>query len=397
MTVPPPSLHPLPPTASGDSLTETANFLLDNLVATFVRLLELPLFAVLGFVAALALSLLWAIARLAKNPRRARLAAGLRIVLAVLVVLAVLFAVDHRVAGLQERLDRQREQTSQANTALLAALTRATVTRAPLVDVAAAHAALAADFPGLQLQRLAVDDATDLLRVHIDRPLVEAWLAVVDLRHPQLEIAIDGRFDAKTLTSDFARAHGCALAINGEAGESPRPRCSLGPWRGNLLVQGEELLRELPDKPLPFLCFDRHNRARFVASTVADRALPADAWNVIWGRVDCVVDGAPSPREFRFNQPRTVMGVDQGGARLFLLVVDGRQLQRSWGFTLAEAAAFLRAFDVHGAMLCDEGGSSCMFAAVLGGIVNVPSDDDGVERPTYTHFGVRLRDGAAAK
>lgn len=393
MTVLPPFPLPQSPNASGDSLTETANFLLDNLVATFVRLLELPLFALLGGTAVLALLLLWGIARLARNPRRARLAAVLRGALVLLVVAAVLFAVDHRVAGLQQRLDRQREQASRAQTALLAALTRATVARPALVDIAAAQAALAERFPGLQLQRLAIDDATELVRVHVDQPLVEAWLAVVDLRHPRLELELDGRFDDKTLTSDFARARGCTVAINGEAGVSPRPRCSLGQWQGNLVVRGEELLRELPGGPLPFLAFDRDNRGRFVASTVAERALSDGAWNVIWGRVDCIVDGEPSPREFRFNQPRTVMGVDRDGARLFLLVVDGRQLQRSWGFTLGEAAAFLRAFDVHGAMLCDEGGSSCLFADVLGGIVNVPSDDDGVERPTYTHFGVRLRDG----
>ncbi len=383
------------PMVVAESVGDAVNFLIDSVVATLERLLELPLFGVLLCVGVLALGLLWLIARLARHPERVRLAAGLRFGLVVLLVAAVLFVVDRRVAGVQERLGRLRQQASQSTLALLDAITRSGVQRPPLVDVVAAQAALAPHFPGLRLQRVACDAATDLVHVNIEQPLVDAWLAVVDLRHEGLELAIDGQFDDKTFTSDFALAHGCTVAINGEAGNSPRPRCGLGPWRGNLVVRGETLLQELPGQPLPFLAFDRLNRARFVASTASERTLPADAWNVIWGRLDGIVDGVAADGEWRLNQPRTVMGIDRDGTRLFLLVVDGRQMQRSWGFTLRETTQFLRGFDVHGAMLCDQGGSTCLWAAAFGGIVNVPSDDDGVERPTYTHFGVVLRERAA--
>jgi hypothetical protein len=42
-------------------------------------------------------------------------------------------------------------------------------------------------------------------------------------------------------------------------------------------------------------------------------------------------------------------------------------------------------------MLCDEGGSSCMYTSQAGGVINSPCDAGGKERPTYTHFGVALR------
>ncbi len=62
------------------------------------------------------------------------------------------------------------------------------------------------------------------------------------------------------------------------------------------------------------------------------------------------------------------------------------------GFTRAEAGNLLKAFGAYNGMLCDEGGSSCMYLKRLGGICNIPSDSRGRERPTYTHFGIALRD-----
>jgi exopolysaccharide biosynthesis protein len=59
------------------------------------------------------------------------------------------------------------------------------------------------------------------------------------------------------------------------------------------------------------------------------------------------------------------------------------------GFTRGEVGMLLKLFGAHNAMLCDEGGSSCLYVETMGGIVNVPSDNQGQERPTYTHFGIR--------
>ena len=42
-------------------------------------------------------------------------------------------------------------------------------------------------------------------------------------------------------------------------------------------------------------------------------------------------------------------------------------------------------------MLCDEGGSSCMYLQSTDSIVNTPSDQQGRERPTYTHFGISIQ------
>ncbi|MEZ0074872.1 exopolysaccharide biosynthesis protein [Planotetraspora sp. GP83] len=70
-------------------------------------------------------------------------------------------------------------------------------------------------------------------------------------------------------------------------------------------------------------------------------------------------------------------GVDAKG-RLMLVTVDGRLTGGSEGFTIAEAADFMRSLGAVQALNLDGGGSTTM---VIGGqLVNNPSDATG-ERP----------------
>ena len=67
------------------------------------------------------------------------------------------------------------------------------------------------------------------------------------------------------------------------------------------------------------------------------------------------------------------------------------------GCTRSEAGWLLKAFGATDGMLCDEGGSSCMYVEWLGGICNSPCDFQGSERPTYTHFGISVNAPAQPK
>ena len=378
--------------AAEQTVRETVNVVIDAIVSTFQRLLELPLVGVLAgsVVGALVLwGIAWWRARRAGRPWFVR---SLRFAGWLLIVAALLFAIDRRLAREQERVQQLREQMIVATCAGLERLQQHGLVRAaPLVDVIAAGAALQPTFPGMRLRSVALDDAVDLVLFEGRQPPLAGALAVVDLRHESIEIAMDADFATKTMTAGFGRAFGCTVAINGEAGNSPQPNCGLGRWTGHLRIAGRQVLREQAGNPRPFLCFDREHRARFVAASSAARELRAEDHDVIWGRMDAIVDGVVQTEAWRFNQPRTVMGIDRAGERLFLLVVDGRQPKRSYGFTRPQVGAFLRAFGVHDAMLCDEGGSACMYADAFGGLVTTPSDNQGEERPTYTHFGIVRR------
>ncbi|MFB7598145.1 phosphodiester glycosidase family protein [Streptomyces sp. NPDC056160] len=98
-------------------------------------------------------------------------------------------------------------------------------------------------------------------------------------------------------------------------------------------------------------------------------------------RIDAAAEGVVDPRDLSFGyawanarQPRTMAGVDARG-RLILATVDGRRRDGSEGFTLQEAASFMRSLGAVDALALDGGGSTAM--AVDGVLVTNPSDATG--------------------
>jgi hypothetical protein len=100
--------------------------------------------------------------------------------------------------------------------------------------------------------------------------------------------------------------------------------------------------------------------------------------------IDAATEGTVDPEDLSFGyawadtrQPRTMAGTDARG-RLILVTVDGRRAGGSEGFTLQEAAEFMRFLGAVQALNLDGGGSTAM--AVGGTLVNHTSDATG-ERP----------------
>ncbi|MFO1077214.1 MAG: phosphodiester glycosidase family protein [Planctomycetota bacterium] len=386
---------------------ERVNGAIDELMAFCDRLLELPLFALVLGAGVLAGLVVLLLAR--RGSGLLSRVAGAALLAMALVGIAVVG--DRRLARLQDEVGKLRAELRtgraaaspapppiptpippSASTAAREPAPAATAAKpAVLVDLAAATAALLPRFPGVTLKPVAHGPAVEIVQLHVDAPLIEAFVAAVDLADPAVAIAIGGTLEHKTMTSDFGSGFGCFVAINGEAGESPAPAAPLGQWRGNLVVGGEVQSREDPAIPRPFLWFDAAQRAHFVAGGERERALTPAMHDAMWGRLDAVVGGTVMTADERNRQPRTAMGIDAEGRRLLLLVVDGRQPRYSMGATRAEVGYALAAFGAHDGMLCDEGGSSCMYLRDLRGVVNSPSDFRGQERPTYTHFGIVVK------
>ena len=372
--------------------TEFVNGLIDSLLATADRLLQLPMFVVLAvgllLAALLALPLLW----LRGSPGRVWLRRTLLFLEVALAVCLAAWVVDRRLVALQQEISELRTRlntpVSASNATAGPEVTTPRHRQVLLFDAGKCQAELGEVFGELTFRPMVYDEATDFVQVRIASPLAQAWLVVVDLRSAGLAIEIGATLDRKTMTSAFARTNHCSVAINGEAGNSPFPNSGLGDWRGHLVRRGEVLLREPAGRPRPVLAFDAQNHATFTAMSAPNRELPANAHNVLWGRFDVLVAGEVQLGDLRNRQPRTAMAIDCDGNRLFLLVVDGRQPRASMGFTRAEVGLFLKTFGACDGMLCDEGGSSCMYLEQFGGIANIPSDNQGQERPTYTHFGL---------
>lgn len=100
--------------------------------------------------------------------------------------------------------------------------------------------------------------------------------------------------------------------------------------------------------------------------------------------IDAATEGVVDPLDLSFGyawadvrKPRTLAGIDAKG-RLLLVTVDGAQKDGSEGFTIYEAAVFMRSLGAVQALNLDGGGSTAM--SVDGALVTHPSDAAG-ERP----------------
>ncbi len=300
-----------------------------------------------------------------------------------LILIAIALIVDYKMSGLYKEVRELQKRTavnqvipgSVHNTDLESIFTD-TKTRENLQ----------AQFGRVDSMSLYRDSAMDIGSVRLYKPFVQIFVSVINLDNPKIEIIIDKTND-KTMTSKFAKKYQCKVAINGEAGISAHLNTGYGEYIGNIVINGETIM--LLDSDIrPFLSFDKNNRAKYFPEKIVDVTYTPEKYNTIWGRFDILVDGKVVINNFLNNpSPRTAMAIDKERNRLFLLVADGRRPGYSMGLDRTEMAHVLKAIGAYDGMSVDPGGSSTMYCSMLGGIINFPSDN--VERPTYTHFGIR--------
>ena len=102
------------------------------------------------------------------------------------------------------------------------------------------------------------------------------------------------------------------------------------------------------------------------------------------GKVDMTID--PNSSRALTRNPRTAVGMNQDGTKLFMVTVDGRQDGYSEGMTLQEFSSYLVSLGAYQALNLDGGGSTSMAVRKPGDIyptlVNSPSS--GYERTVST-------------
>ncbi len=359
------------------------NNALDNAITVCWRLLELPLFVLLSGLIVFFL-LLWMLikrryARRNKNPK-----ATVVILLVSFFILAVALVADVKIVS---TLNEVRELRSQV---LLKQNQSANSSTSSGYNIDSLKNSLQKKFGEIEITSKPEHQAVDFMILKIKEPLTHIYISVIDLNYPNLEVVITPILTEKWLTSVFAKQNNCIVAVNGEAGMNPRQGCGFGEWIGNWIVKGKPVLLMDNDKR-PFLSFDKKNHANYFREELVDKTVTEEKYNTIWGRFDILLEGKNLEREPKWQQPRTIMGIDEEGTKLFLIVVDGRQPAYSMGIGLKEAAEILLSLGCYNAMSCDQGGSSCMYLKSVGGIVSRPSDD-GRERFTYNHFGIKINE-----
>jgi len=230
-------------------------------------------------------------------------------------------------------------------------------------------------------------DGIEIIQYKVSSPIATAYIAAVDLT--KYQVVLDTAISVKELTSTFSKRFNADIAVNGEAGTTPGKTAPLGQWIGNYIVNGKVILNK-DSKNRPMVYFDKDMTAYYSAEREVITSFNDKMYNAIWGRYDLLINGklAISPHDGTKNNPypRTIIGMDKAGKKIFLMVVDGRKPTHSMGMTMKQCGDYLLKVGCYNAMACDQGGSSVMYAKSLG-IISKPAD--GGERVTYTHIGFR--------
>lgn len=241
---------------------------------------------------------------------------------------------------------------------------------------------------------VAVDRTTRPYRcvehIHREVPGQDAHVVLVDMRCPAIDVVATRPGDRRASVSGFAQEYAAQIAINANFFDGSTCGLAMGDgrvWR--------DAYRDRCGASLAFgPCADGTRLAYFDS---VDRPTTCElgwARQVITGWPRLLDRGATvfEPEEpigmYRFH-PRTAIGSTPGGATLVIAVVDGRR-NGIPGMTSLGLIPLMEEFGVSDAINLDGGGSTELYIAAEGGVVNRPSD--GVERRVGNHLGIRVVD-----
>jgi exopolysaccharide biosynthesis protein len=228
--------------------------------------------------------------------------------------------------------------------------------------------------------------------------------ATVDLDEPRVSLHVaqggpdpdgDGKWQTTLMPpTAIAKREGFELAVNGDFFSVKRAEADKSgvyqaeQWAavlGPAVTDGKAWATAA--KPRPCLVVKKSGK---VAIESLAKAGPDDA-QVIAGNVMLVDDGKAVAPENATRHPRTVVGLDEKGTRLTILVVDGRREGEATGMTYAELSREMIAAGCRKAVNLDGGGSSVMVVREGEAFVvkNHPSNEK--ERPVANVLGVDVR------
>jgi hypothetical protein len=198
---------------------------------------------------------------------------------------------------------------------------------------------------------------------------------------------------AAQTTSEFLQEYGVQLAINGDAfhpwrdlgplGYFPHEGDRVTPW-GFAASRGTVYSQDTDEQPTLYLY--QNNKASM-------NVLNGKVFNAISGFKLLVWNGDIEPGlDNSDRDPRTAVGINRGGNKLIIVIVDGRQSGYSEGVTYAELAQLLVEQKVYSGMNLDGGGSTTLVIEGEDGepeVLNSPIHNGvvGRERPVGNHLG----------
>ncbi len=228
-------------------------------------------------------------------------------------------------------------------------------------------------YPGV---RYLVRDNSDPNRIHA---------VVIDLCATGVTTTATKPADRGMRTSSFAQQYGAQIAINGGF-------YSFGSFApvGLIMGDGERWTDSADNSTAGFIAFGADNRVEL--SIPSDVLSDPEDWmqNIISGYPLIVDNGQvvnnACQSHWCYHEPRTAVGLDATGKKLILAVVDGRWSGVSRGMTTKQMGEVMASLGAERAINLDGGGSTTLYIAAEGGVVNHPSD--GSERVVSNHLGI---------
>lgn len=245
------------------------------------------------------------------------------------------------------------------------------------------------------------------------RPFAGCQITRKTLLEPRLNVVYVVRLDPKAVefvatpangdaplettlqtTRAFLEEHSLDLAFNTafyrtqKTGGVPAPFADLC---GAAVAGGEVVSAQ--ENGFPAIEVDRENRLRLLGPTygIAGRHIVTAGSRVL------VENGRSRiPNKADSLHPRTALGAS-GDGTVIVMLVDGRQPERSEGVTLFELAEMMLAEGAQVAINLDGGGSTTLVIRGQDGkgrVLNVPvgmADQPGSERPVGANLGVRAK------
>ena len=236
-------------------------------------------------------------------------------------------------------------------------------------------------------------------------PPTRLFVAEIDLHDPHIQLRVapggpdpDGSGEWQTTLmrpTSIAAREGFDLVVNGDFfkarairdAEGANSTYRSGVWaavNGPTVTDGK--IWSTTSSNCPCLVIHKNHK---VTIQKLSRPVPDD-WEVVAGNTMLLENGALVPHQNKLRHPRTVIGLDASGARLVLMVVDGRKPGVAIGMSYDELGRELLRWGCTQALNLDGGGSSVM--AVRDEvphtyrILNEPTD--GHERAVANALGV---------
>ncbi|NET38989.1 MAG: phosphodiester glycosidase family protein [Cyanothece sp. SIO1E1] len=230
-----------------------------------------------------------------------------------------------------------------------------------------------------------------IIAIDLNTPGIRAFVT------PAKSTAREAKTEART-TSEFVKEFELQLAVNASYFS---PFYEKTPWDyyprrgqrvnpiGQVISNGHEY--SMSQANWPVLCFLASRRIQILKSGIC----PEGTNQAIAGNEILVAEGAsvvkPSVEDSRQPYARVAAGIDESGQKLWLVVIDGKQLHYSEGATRAELANIIQALGAETGLNLDGGGSTTLAIATPSGsaVLNAPIHTKLPmrERPVANHLG----------